>query len=269
MKPIDEDALTIYIDGSSYQGPRRGGVGILFVTVDEAGHERVDEYPSPGYASATNNQMELQACIVALKALITRRVALDPKDFKKVELRTDSQYVTENIYAARFVWPRNGWMTREGNPVLNAQLWKELVRAANRVHRRVDFEWVKGHRSDPHNRAADKLAKRSAQQPAGRPLTIVKVRRKHSTRKLEIGCVQMRGQRATIRIITDEYLQQQRMNKYVYEVVSRGSEFRGCVDVVFADESIYLSGGHTYHVRFNTDTRTPRILKCFREIQLS
>jgi hypothetical protein len=30
----------------------------------------------------------------------------------------------------------------------------------------------------------------------------------------------MRGQRATIRIITDEFLGQQRMNKYMYEVMS-------------------------------------------------
>lgn len=94
VKPIDDEALTIYTDGSSYQGPRRGGVGILFVTVDDDGHERINEYALPGYAGVTNNQMELQACIEALKALITRRVPLEPGDYKRVEVRTDSMYVT-------------------------------------------------------------------------------------------------------------------------------------------------------------------------------
>lgn len=266
VKPIDDEALTIYTDGSSYQGPRRGGVGILFVTVDDDGHERINEYALPGYAGVTNNQMELQACIEALKALITRRVPLEPGDYKRVEVRTDSMYVTENIYAARFVWPRNGWMTREANPVSNVPLWKELVRAANRVHRRVDFEWIKGHKRDPHNRAVDKLAKASAQQPIRGPVTITKVRRKTSARKLEIGSVQMLGQRVTIRIMKDEYLRQQDMNRYVYEVLSRRSEFRGCVDVIFSEASVCLSAGHTYHVRFNDDTPAPRILKSFREI---
>jgi ribonuclease HI len=67
VKPINDEALTIYTDGSSYQGPRRGGVGILFVTVDDDGHERINEYALPGYAGVTNNQMELQACIEALR----------------------------------------------------------------------------------------------------------------------------------------------------------------------------------------------------------
>jgi ribonuclease HI len=266
MKAIDEEALTIYTDGSSYQRPRRGGIGILFVAVDEAGHERIVDYPLPGYAGATNNQMELQACIEALKALVRGRVPLDPLDYKKIVVRTDSMYVTDNIYSARYVWPRNRWMSRDGNPVLNARLWKDLVRVANRAHRRVDFEWVKGHKRDPHNRAADKLAKQSAETQTGQSIAIVGVRRKKSTRPLQQGCVQMRGQRATIRIITDEFLRQQRMNKYMYEVMSKASEFRGCVDVVFSDSTICLRRGHTYFVRFNDDTQAPRVLACYREV---
>lgn len=268
MKAIDDEALTIYTDGSSYQGPRRGGVGILFVTVDDSGHERVDEYALPGYAGATNNQMELKACIEALKALVTRRVPLDPVDYKKVVIRTDSMYVTDNIYAARYVWPSNRWMTRDGNPVLNAELWKDLVRVVNRAHKRVEFAWIKGHKRDLHNRGADRLAKQSAKVQTGQSVSIVKVRRKRSTRSVEVGCVQMRGQRATIRIITDEYLPQQRMNKYMYEVVSRRSEFRGCVDVIFSDSSIYLSAGHAYFVRFNEETRAPRVVACYREVDV-
>jgi ribonuclease HI len=210
VKPIDDEALTIYTDGSSYSGPRRGGVGILYVTVDEDGHERVDEYPLPGYDGATNNQMELRACIDALKATVTGRAPVDASQYKKVVVRTDSMYVAENVYNARFIWPANGWMTRDGNPVLNAHLWKELVRIASRAHRRVEFEWIKGHKKGPPQQA-----RRHARQGVGRgPDRPARLRgqgpRKRSDRSVEIGSVEMRGQMATIRIITDEYLPVQR-----------------------------------------------------------
>jgi ribonuclease HI len=266
VKPIDDEALTIYTDGSSYSSPRRGGVGILYVTVDEDGHERVDEYPLPGYTAATNNQMELQACIDALKAIVTGRAPVDASGYKKIVVRTDSLYVADNIYSAHSTWPANGWMTRDGNPVLNAHLWKELFRVAGRAHRRVEFEWVKGHKKDPHNQRVDKLAKESAGVRTDRHASVVKVRRKLSDRSVEIGSVEMRGQMATIRIITDEFLPVQGSNKYKYEVVSKASEFRGRVDLIYSDADIHLSAGHIYYVRFNEDTRAPRIVKVFREI---
>lgn len=266
-KPIDEEAVTIYTDGSSYSGPRRGGVGVVYVTVDDSGHERVDEYPLPGYAGATNNQMELRACTDALMALVTRRAPIDPSKYKKIVVRTDSKYVADNIYSARYVWPSAGWKTRDGNPVLNAGLWKELVRTAGRAHRRVEFEWVKGDKTDPHNKVADRLAKRSAELQTDQRVSVVKARRKKSSRSTELGSVHMLGQRATIHIITDEYLPVQQCNVYRYEVMSKASPFYGCVDIIYAEAGVApMSANHTYYVRFNDDTRRPRVLKVFREV---
>ena len=68
MEYRDERDLNIYTDGSSYSGPRRGGVGILYVVVDESGEERVAPYPRPGYVGATNQQTELRAAIDALES---------------------------------------------------------------------------------------------------------------------------------------------------------------------------------------------------------
>lgn len=76
----------------------------------------------------------------------------------------------------------------------------------------------------------------------------------------------MLGQRITIRIITDEYLPVQDCNRYKYEVLSRASPFFGCVDVIYSSAQIHLSAGHTYHVRLNTETSAPRVIKCFREM---
>src|SRR5712691_3560240 len=64
---LRDNALNIFTDGASLPHPRRGGIGIRFVTTDAAGDAVVDERCLPGYASATNNQMELMACIKALE----------------------------------------------------------------------------------------------------------------------------------------------------------------------------------------------------------
>ena len=261
----DERDLNIYTDGSSYSGPRRGGVGILFVTVDERGEEKVDEYPLPGYVGATNQQMELRACIDALLAIATRRAPVDAADFRKIVVWTDSMFLVNGYQSARFSWPQTDWLTRDGNPVVHAVLWKELLRAAHRTRKPVEITWVKGHKKSVHNKAADKLAKRSAANQIGRHASVVSVRRKKSASAVELGSVAMLGQRLTIRVVTAEYLRVQKLGRYKYEVMSRRSAYFGCVDVVFAAGDIDLRAGHTYHVRLNCDTRSPRILKVFRE----
>jgi hypothetical protein len=157
-------------------------------------------------------------------------------------------------------------MTRDGNPVANASQWNELLRLVFRVGKRVELRWVKGHRKSAHNKAADRLAKASANQRTGRHLSIVKVRRKGTLQSVEPGCVEMQGQRVTVKVITDEYLPVQRMNKYKYEVLSRASEFRGKVDIVYSGPDLHLSAGHVYYVRFNEDARAPRIVRVYREI---
>lgn len=64
---VYENALNIYTDGSSYSRPRRGGIGIRYITIDEFGNEEIDDHAPPGYKEATNNEMELMACIKALE----------------------------------------------------------------------------------------------------------------------------------------------------------------------------------------------------------
>lgn len=263
MDTIDENAINVYTDGSQYSRPRVGGVGIRFVTVGSDGHEVTDDHELPGYPGATNQQMELKACIEALALLGRGRVAFDPDEFNKVVIKTDSMYVFENFNAAKYSWPANKWRTRDGTPVANAQLWKDLTKRAAGLRKRVDIRWVPG-KSSPHTRAADKLAKGSAKRAVNAPLTVTSIRRKKSDRTVDIGSVRLAGQRLTIRIVTDEYLRVQRSWKYKYEVMSKASPYFGFVDVAYSDD--LLRAGHTYHVRFNDNTRNPRIEKVFREV---
>ena len=60
--------VTIYTDGSSRGNPGPGGYGAVLQFVDSTGklHERE---LSQGYATTTNNRMELLGVIVALEAL--------------------------------------------------------------------------------------------------------------------------------------------------------------------------------------------------------
>ena len=99
----------------------------------------------------TNNRMELTAVIRALEAL---------KEPCIVHQHTDSRYVIDGITGWIFGWQKNGWKTAAKKPVLNADLWQELL-AATRRHQ-IEWIWVKGHDGHPENERADKLASDAA-----------------------------------------------------------------------------------------------------------
>jgi ribonuclease HI len=256
---VYEKALNIYTDGSSLPAPRRGGIGIRFVTLNNAGDEVAENVELSGYAGATNNEMELMACVTALQH------AADHDQIHGVErvvIFTDSLYVKENVPRAIFQWPRQKWLSRDSRPIENATIWKDLVRAIKKTPRRVDFEWVKGHSKDPHNKAVDKLAKTSAKGHLLSPLKVSTVRRKRTSQKVQVGSVPMQGQLMAIRVITDTYQRVQKVYKYKYEVLS--GEFLGRMDIIFATE--VLRAGHHYEIRANDSTKNPRMVELVREI---
>lgn len=261
---IDENAINAFTDGSSYSNPRRGGMGMVFVVVDEDGNEVQHDYCPPGYASATNNQMELQACVEALEYLATRHCPIDVEQYTKIIINTDSRYVVENWNRAKYEWPRTKWNLRGGAPVANAQIWKLLLKRIAKSRKRVEVNWVKGHKSSAGNKAADKLAKQSAKGGLRDPLTQVSVRRKKTSNSVEIGSVRPSNQKIGVRIITCERLRVQHLWKYKYEVTTPKSPFFGKVDVAFSE--LPLRDGHTYLVLLNDDAGNPRFRSLIREI---
>ncbi|HEY4341605.1 MAG TPA: RNase H family protein [Steroidobacteraceae bacterium] len=259
-----ENALNIYVDGSSYSHPRRGGIGVRYVTIDAKGNEVVQNDEMQGHEGATNNEMELLACIKGLDG------ANDHPDINAVErvyVLTDSMYVTSNLGRAKFEWPKRKWLTRDGRPVENSDLWKELLRALRKIRKRVEFEWVKGHSKDQHNKAVDKLAKQSAKGVLKKPLKVITVRRKKSSATVIRGCVPMRGQEMAIRIITDTYMRVQRLYKYKYEVLADACETHSAkVDWIYHQSEECLRAGHHYEVEVNHETNNPRIVQVIREL---
>jgi len=251
----DDNALIIYSDGSCLPRPRRGGYAFRLITVGEDGHERCEDFNPPGLVGATNNQMELMACVEALRLVGGRRSPVPRSTFQKVVVYTDSRYVHENVYSAECVWPQNGWLTREQEPVLNSDLWNDLIREKQRLGR-VEFRKVKAHKTNPHNQAVDKLAKESARLANRRLLAPPIVRRKTSPRSTEARGVEMRGQVETIRVVVARDIRGQAHHVYKYEVVDSESSDYSAVDEAFArDGEINLRPHHTYLVRFATARR--------------
>jgi hypothetical protein len=54
--------------------------------------------------------------------------------------------------------------------------------------------------------------------------------------------------------------------RFKYEVMSRKSRYYQRVDYIWDDSKSMMRPGHTYRVRVNRDTATPRIAKVFGEV---
>ena len=258
---MEENALNIYTDGSSFQHPRKGGIGILYIYIDNLGNEFKIELPVNGYQGATNNQMELNACIVALKNIPDFG---EEHKYKSIYIFTDSKYVVDNVTNALFVWPKTRWLKKDGAPVLNACLWKDLHKQFQQIHKRIEIRKVKGHSIDVNNKRVDKLAKESAKKAVNKPLIVQKLRRKKSKEKTKVGSVGIKGQRITIRIISSDYLKVQKTFRYRYEVLSKASEYFGAVDFIVTKENV--NPGHIYYVKLNDEQNNPGIEKVYKEV---
>jgi ribonuclease HI len=267
MEYPEEDALNIYTDGSMLPGPRRGGAGIVFIAVDSGGQDEHREQLLPGFAGATQNQMELEAPIQGLKMATGRHPPFDPSRYRKIVIKTDATYVAENFGIAVSVWSKNGWKTKSGKPVDNAQQWKELVRLtvlSSKQGKPVRIVRVPGKKS-PRTKAVDKLAKQSAKAASERQLNPSEIRRKRTDQPIEIGSVEMEGQLMTIHIFKSEYQRLHRLSKYWYSVVSKTSPYHGRASIIYSE--LHHLRRRTYRVRVNRDTGNPRIVKEFGEVK--
>jgi ribonuclease HI len=133
--------VTVHSDGACEGNPGPGG----WAAVLQYGNHRRE---ISGHAlAATNNRMEIQAAIEALRSL---------KEPCEVDLHTDSEYLREGITSWVATWKVKGWKTKEKKPVRNVDLWKELDALA--CGHQVKWHWVKGHAGHPLNERCDQLA---------------------------------------------------------------------------------------------------------------
>ena len=258
-------ALNIYTDGSAPKNPGIGGIGIRFIFPDFLEREvPIKDFDFPGFKGATNQQMEIKACIVALDEAMC---LVELPQINTIIIYTDSLYVVDNYKKAISSWPSNGWVKYDGSPVLNVPLWKELVRKIKKVGKFMEIKWVKGHSDNIHNKAVDKMAKQSAQKAVENfsPSSSINVRRKKTKEKTERGSVKMFGQVIKIRIITSEYLREHKKFRLRYEVISKKSKFYSKVDFIYSEKPLRV--GHSFLVIFNKNNGYPGIKHILKEIE--
>lgn len=133
--------VVIHSDGGCHGNPGPGGWAAVL-----AYGKHVREI-SGGVPATTNNRMELQAAIEALRIL---------KEPCEIDFHTDSQYVRHGISQWIAGWKRNGWRTSAKQPVKNADLWQQLDAAT--AHHQIHWHWVKGHAGHADNERCDELA---------------------------------------------------------------------------------------------------------------
>jgi ribonuclease HI len=139
-----EVRTVICTDGACSKNPGPGGWGWVVPTTGEAawGCE----------AHSTNQRMELSAVLDALRS-----------QEGSIEIQSDSKYVVQCFTDGWWRgWQRRGWVTAQGKPVANQDLWRPLVEIAR--HKDVRWTWVKGHAGHAGNEAADRLATRAASE---------------------------------------------------------------------------------------------------------
>lgn len=102
---------------------------------------------------STNNRMELTAIIEALKKF-------DPSS-AVVEVLSDSAYCVNCFKQQWYVkWQRNGWVNSSKEPVLNKDLWEELLQKVESFKTPIVWTHVKGHSGNKWNEHVDGLCRK-------------------------------------------------------------------------------------------------------------
>ncbi|WP_116654905.1 ribonuclease H family protein [Pelagibacterium sediminicola] len=146
--------LVLATDGACLGNPGPGGWAVIIQEC--VGDAVVRRSAIAGCAkdnTTTNNRMELQAAIEAL------RVAKD-LSYTAVTIVTDSQYVAKGALEYLPGWKAKGWRKSDRKPVMNKDLWELLdtLRQDLEVH----WEWTRGHSGNPLNEMADMIANDAA-----------------------------------------------------------------------------------------------------------
>ena len=141
VKP-ENAPVEIFCDGACSGNPGPGGYGAI---LRYGGSEKEISGSAP---ATTNNRMEMTAVITALRQL-TRPC--------RVRITTDSQYVVKGMTEWIEGWQRKGWQNSKKEPVLNRDLWEELLVFAGRHS--IEWRWVRGHNGHAENERCDNLAR--------------------------------------------------------------------------------------------------------------
>ena len=139
--------IIIYTDGACIGNPGLGGWGAIIISQNN------EKKISGGSELTTNNRMEMQAVVEALKCIETT---------SSITLYTDSKYIINGISSWIYRWKENNWTSSNKRPIKNIDLWK-IIDSFTSKHN-IEWKWVKGHSGDYYNEEVDKLARAEAEK---------------------------------------------------------------------------------------------------------
>ncbi|MDJ0736071.1 MAG: ribonuclease HI [Nostocaceae cyanobacterium] len=144
--PSKPTIQSIYTDGACTGNPGPGGWGVLIYFSDGSVHEMGD-----ASEQTTNNRMEMQAAIAALKFLQASGQQ------EPITLYTDSEYLINCVTKWVKGWKKRDWKKKDGKPVLNQDLLKQLDELNNRQV--IKWQHVRGHTGNQGNERCDEIAR--------------------------------------------------------------------------------------------------------------
>lgn len=146
--------ITIYTDGAARGNPGPAGWGVLIFW----GEKKFELGGREGHA--TNNQMELQSAIEALKFLKKNHTRESLGGVGQVEIYADSKYVILGITEWIHGWIKNNWKNSAKKPVLNRDKWEELYELTKNF--KISWHYVEGHSGHKYNDRVDEIATKFA-----------------------------------------------------------------------------------------------------------
>eukprot|EP00177_Eucheuma_denticulatum_P005949 GFKZ01010847.1.p1 GENE.GFKZ01010847.1~~GFKZ01010847.1.p1 ORF type:complete len:355 (+),score=38.81 GFKZ01010847.1:165-1229(+) len=151
----EKPALIVYTDGACTNNGKVGsaaGYGVFF------GEGSPLNISARLNGKQTNQRAEMTAVLEAIRTVLANDLV---KEGDLLEIHTDSMYTKNGLDEWIHGWQKKGWVTSQGTPVKNKDLWVEMYQAKTQLTSTGVFlrlKWVKGHVGNPGNEAADRLA---------------------------------------------------------------------------------------------------------------
>lgn len=134
----------IFTDGASTRNGQSNQVGGWgYVILDDKENIVCSKYG--GKKGTTNNWGELTAAVEAVKYI--KKNLMSKNGFvRELEyiIYTDSAYLVNTVNQGWYLkWMTNGWVTSQKTPVVNKELWEELIPTFDDT--RFEYRKVRGH----------------------------------------------------------------------------------------------------------------------------
>jgi ribonuclease HI len=265
---LDPHAVQIHTDGSCYKNPGgESGCAAIVHFPDRLGlpDEQIVDF---GCSESSNNRMELMACIRALKWIREHRPWTN---VQRIQIVTDSTYITNNVCYNAPNWKKNNWCNRHGQPMANDDLWDQLLKAQSKAGIRVDFLWQAG-KTSQIAKEVDKAAKVAAKRggldvdtgyrPGGVSRSMVKDRAVAERFPAS-------GQVVVMRPYVKKIMHQG-VHRISFNIFDEESQIYNGKYFAFAEKDLgaELHMGNGHRVQFNVDPDHPRILARIEEVLL-